>query len=388
MDDDVKRLAEETKGFVSDQVKALEEKHGNELEAVKSQLATITDVKKAVDTHKIELQDMKQMLSASVEKPNLARKSLAMQFIESDEYKNFVSSGTMADRYVEFKSTISADAASMGSIIQPQVQESIIQHPFPRIGDIRQLCTVGTIATDAFTYYIETGNKAQSVAGAAVIGEGDAKPLVTAAVEEKTVAVKTIGAYVDVTEQVLADSGLVRSYIEGRLLDKVRYAEAVQMFTGDGTGNNLHGLIPQATAFSATLPALNNNPVDRIAYAIGQVEDNASAANGIVLNPQDWIQIMTYRNASGMLEMGTAQTPAALGLWGKPVVTSSLIPAGKFLTGDFATVMILDRTGTELAAGLINDQFIRSKIAIRARKRLTMAVTYPQAIVYGDLVAA
>ncbi|MBD4917893.1 phage major capsid protein, partial [Xanthomonas citri pv. citri] len=73
-----------------------------------------------------------------------------------------------------------------------------------------------------------------------------------------------------------------------RLLRGLEVVEENQLLNGNGTGQNLLGLLPQATAFAAPITVANATAVDRLRLALLQAQLAEFPATGIVLNPADW----------------------------------------------------------------------------------------------------
>ncbi len=85
--------------------------------------------------------------------------------------------------------------------------------------------------------------------------------------------VRTIATWIPATKQVLDDMTELMGFIQSSLPYYVNLEEELQLLAGDNTGENLHGLIPQAAAFnSALLPPATKGwtKLDVIATAIRQ----------------------------------------------------------------------------------------------------------------------
>ena len=63
--------------------------------------------------------------------------------------------------------------------------------------------------------------------------------------------VATIAHWIPASKQILADAPQLQSEIDGELRYGLEFAEEQQLLLGDGTGTNLLGLMPQATAYTA-----------------------------------------------------------------------------------------------------------------------------------------
>jgi HK97 family phage major capsid protein len=90
------------------------------------------------------------------------------------------------------------------------------------------------------------------------------------------------------SRQVLSDIPQLRSIIDQRLLYGLAYKEESQLLNGDGTGQNLNGIIPQATAFTAPITLADLNIMDVLRLAMLQAALAEYPATGHVMHPSDW----------------------------------------------------------------------------------------------------
>ncbi|MBW4971912.1 phage major capsid protein, partial [Croceibacter atlanticus] len=79
------------------------------------------------------------------------------------------------------------------------------------------------------------------------------KPTSDVTFEPVTDRVKKIAVWMPVTEEALADVPQMRGYIQELLRYDLKLEEENQILKGDGTGENLNGLMTQATVYDATL---------------------------------------------------------------------------------------------------------------------------------------
>jgi HK97 family phage major capsid protein len=103
--------------------------------------------------------------------------------------------------------------------------------------------------------------------------------------------VKTIATWIPGSRQVMDDMTGPISFINNSLSFQVDQAEELQLLSGDNVGEDLHGLIPQATAFnsSSLIPTKGWNKIDIIGRAIEQVTAAKELQpTFVVLNPIDW----------------------------------------------------------------------------------------------------
>jgi HK97 family phage major capsid protein len=243
----------------------------------------------------------------------------------------------------------------------------------------------GRTSSNAIEYVKETGFQNM----AAPVAELAPKPQSDLSFDLLTTPVRTIAHWFHASKQVLDDIPLLQSYIDGRARYGLALVEEAQILAGDGTGQNLLGLIPQATTFDfATYAKTGDTKIDRIRRAILQVRVALYRATAVVMNPIDWADIETLKDENGNYVVGDPRGAVEKRLWGLPVVDSDAIAAGKFLVGAFnMAAQIFDREDANVQVSTEDrDNFIKNAVTIRAEERLALAVTRPESFVFGHLV--
>ena len=179
----------------------------------------------------------------------------------------------------------------------------------------------------------------------------------------------------------------LRSLIDGELRYGLALTEETELLTGDGTGEHILGLIPQATAYSGAFAITGEMAIDRLALALLQSEQALLPASGIVLNFTDWTKIKLTKDGMGRYIIGDPADAAPPQLWGVPLVVTPAITAGTFLVGAFvAGAQIFDRIGVEvLISGEHASNFTSNLYTVRCEERLAMACKRPAAFMTGTL---
>ncbi len=166
---------------------------------------------------------------------------------------------------------------------------------------------------------------------------------------------------------------------------------------GDGTGNNLNGIMTQATVFDANLTKASDTAIDTIRRAIYQARKQSKLpADAIVMSDLDWMNIELQKDGENRYLFANLQGLVTPVLWGRPVVASDSMDegdgsttGGEFLTGSFQQgARIYDRMGFTIKVGMINDDFIKNQRAILVEERLGLAVRKKYAFVKGRFALA
>jgi HK97 family phage major capsid protein len=203
--------------------------------------------------------------------------------------------------------------------------------------------------------------------------------------------VRTIATYLKVSKQALDDWTELQGLLEGNLRYKVNAEEDTQILFGDGSGVNLHSLTHQAQSWDLTLLTASDGYeyIDMIGGALQQIEeDNEVAGTFIVLNPGDAWKIRRQKDSTGRYMIGDPTGAAPFTLWGRPVVTTSIMTKGYFLVGAGTpnAVELREKMGVTVELSTEDaDNFTYNLVTIRAESRLALCVYRPDAFVYGAL---
>lgn len=318
-------------------------------------------------------------------------KSLGQQVVEDDAVKAMMEGksarATINLKNLEMKAAgpITSDSASAGVLVQPERLGLITPPEQPLL--VRGLLMPGTTTSNALEYPKEklfTNSAAPQTAELAMKAQSDIT------FEMVSTTVKTIAHFMYASKQIMDDAPQLASYINGRLIYGLKLAEEQQILLGDGTGQNLLGLMPQATAYDDTLEALldikNKNKMDVLRVAMLQVQLAMYPSSGIVLHPTDWAAITLSKDANGNYQIAWPQSTVSQILWNLPVVPSMSMPQGQFLVGAFTlAAQLFDREQANIAISYEDrDNFVKNAVTIRAEERLALAVYRPQAFVKGS----
>lgn len=321
--------------------------------------------------------------------------TLGNQFVESDEFKSLIGEkGGRGRATVETKATITlattnADG-SAGAAVAPTRLQTLLTLPQRRLV-VRDLITPGQMSGNSLQYVRQTG----FTNNANVVAEGTRKPQSDLKLALVDTTAKVIAHFMKASRQVLDDAPQLRSLIDNNLLYGLAFREEAEILYGDGTGQHLLGIVPQAQDFDPPASVGDaQSPVDQLRMAILQAVIAEFPATGIVLNPIDWARIEMMRvdrdadgKPKGAYLIGQPQGDAPLRLWRLPVVETPAITAGKFLTGAFRLgAQLFDRWVARVQLSTENeDDFVNNLVTILAEERLALAVYRPEAFIYGDL---
>lgn len=204
--------------------------------------------------------------------------------------------------------------------------------------------------------------------------------------------VRTLAHWEAAHRNVLADEPQLRSIIDNELLYGLRLQEDSQILSGNGSGENLLGIMNtqgvQEYSWSSGATASANQKADTRADAIRRAATLSFLAyyepSGVILHPSDWEKIELAKDANGQYLVAVS---VALGgepkVWRIPVVETPAMTEGTALIGAFGTgAQLYDR---EQASIRVSEQhadfFVRNAIVILAEQRLALAVKRPESFV-------
>lgn len=314
-------------------------------------------------------------------------KSLGEQFAESDGFKAF-SDGKFSrtgKASMSIKATLTSvttdTAGAVGDAINATRLPGINELPSRRL-TIRGLLMQGRMGGNGLEYVKETG----FTNSAAPVAEGAAKPGSDIKLDLVTTSAKVIAHWFKASKQVLDDIPQLTSMIDGKLRRGLGLVEEAQLLNGDGTGQNLLGIVPQATAYSAAFTPASATAIDTMRLAALQAALAEYPATGFVMHPTDWARIELTKDSTGRYIIGNPQGTLAPTLWSLPVVATQAMTIDKFLAGAFDMgAQLFDRWDARVETGYENDDFTKNLVTILGEERIALAVYRPEAFVYGDL---
>jgi HK97 family phage major capsid protein len=352
-------------------------------EGLKDAMAKVTEENQKLHGR---LNDLEQKLAddAKSRSTPTKAKTAGEMFVDSQQLKDFVKRGGKghSDSF-ELKAITSLPASGGPGIFSDRLP-GVIEEPLRPL-TIRSLLDQGTTSSNLIEWIKElvfTNN-------ADTVSEGAQKPESNITYEREDVPVRTIAHWIHATRQVLADFPQLQTLINGRLSYGLKIAEENQILLGDGTGNNILGLIPQATAYNNALNKAGDTFIDVIRHAILQVRLAFYPASGVVLTPTDWHNIELTKDNENRYLMANPQGNLPPMLWGRPVVESDGMPNDQFLVGAFRMAATLfDREQASIAVSTEDrDNFIKNMVTILCEERLALAVARPAAFVHGSFPA-
>lgn len=377
---------------IGDQIKSAAEETNKQIKASGDMNAETRD---KVDKLLLEqgalqarLQETEQKLLKGPQSQQEERELSIGERVATDKEMEGVNSSFRGTRRVQMpRSAITSATGSGGALVRPDRMAGIIGGPERRL-TIRDLIAPGETESNSVEYVKETG----FTNNAAPVAENTGKPYSEITFGLVQAGVRTIAHLFKASRQILDDAKQLQSFINARAEYGLMIKEELQLLYGNNTGANLHGIIPQASAYVKPTGAavVDEQHIDRIRLALLQAALAEYAADGIVLNPIDWAVIEMLKDSNKQYLIGKPQGQTAPTLWNRPVVETQSIVQNEFLVGAFKMgAQIYDRMDIEVLISTENDKdFENNMVTIRAEERLALAVYRPEAFVTGDFTFA
>lgn len=319
------------------------------------------------------------------------RKSIGAVFVESEEFKTAVGDGVLehasfktgrvtALERGEVKALVTGlSDTGAGAFVQNDRQGFyglLVQQP-----RILSLITNGETDSDTVEYVKQTSftNAAAETAEATSVSDGT-KPESAMAFAVVTALVRTIAHWIPVTKRALNDAAGLRTLIDSQMIDGVRQRLEAQVINGNGTGENLRGILNTVGIGSVAVGVAPDQRLDAIHRAITTVRLAFIEPNAVGLHPSDFEDIRLMKDANGNYLYGPPSQAGPSTVWGLPTTVTTGFPAGTGLVGKFDEAILWNREGISLAASDSHaDFFIKNLVAILAEGRWAFGVPRPGA---------
>jgi HK97 family phage major capsid protein len=311
-----------------------------------------------------------------------AGETWGQQVVRAEELKSIASESARRPMTAKFEvKEITSAGGSAGAMMTAPTRDTYVGLPQRRL-TIRGLLNVVPVTTGEVTYPRQTG----FTNNAAPVAETLLKPESDMTFEDVTVPIRTIAHWVRHSRQILDDAPQLAAVIDGDLRYGLALVEEAQILFGSGSGQNLNGLVAQATAYAAPGGLVASNLIDQIGIALLQASLTNVPPDGIVLNPVDWLAMRLLKDGQGNYILGSPATDVTPSLFGTPIAVTPAMTVDKFLLGSFRSQTLYDRLTAEVLISTEDrDNFVTNRCTVRAEERVGLAAKRPTALIFGDL---
>lgn len=279
---------------------------------------------------------------------------------------------------------IFADNFPTADVSVTNLRPGIIELPKRKL-HIRQLLSGGSMSLSNFAYVKEEAGEGTIIP----VAEGVAKPQIDLNLVEAAVPAEYIAGWVRISRKMLDDVPGMTTFLQSRLPELLLRAEDNQLLNGNGTSPQLSGITDSGNFTAPTGTATID--VEQLVQAIAQLEGYDREANGILLSPSDYYQILLNKAAGGA---GTYDLPTALAtiqngqlyIAGIPVFRSTAMAADKFIVGDWVMgANLLTREAPRVEFFYEDGINVReNKVTVRVEERIAFPIYGDNYFIYGD----
>lgn len=394
MDENLKKQLDQIGDLVDSKIEkafhAAKDNANGEIEAsLKSEISNLTNsynekfeaATKRMDA--IEMESKKTFSGATTK----SFKSAIEESLKNGSIDAMLKGNSNAARF-EVKADMTMAADFTGVVAGETVVPNIKFDP-SRSTHIRTLLPIGSTDAQTIRFPKESGyaDNAAATAQGSTLGQSDFDITAT------SVNVEKIGTYMRLTEEMLADTPQLISYLSARVPGKVLSAEDNEILNGDGSSPNLDGLFTDGAAFSAGSFALaieSANEYDVLTVALNQLNLSNYQADTILLNPTDFHKIALLKSTANEYLRNQIIQGVQPAIMGVPIVLSTAVTAGKFLVGNLSLatqLWIRDGLGIEFSRE-DSTNFRDGFVTVRAQERVALTNYAPNAIVQGTFSTA
>jgi HK97 family phage major capsid protein len=252
---------------------------------------------------------------------------------------------------------------------------------------VTDLLGTGTISGTSVKYFIEGALEGSP----GMVAAGAQKPQIHLGDPTyRTDEVKKIAAWWDMQDEMIEDIPFWVSEINGRGLQKLSEVEENQLLNGDGTGQNLLGVLNRDGVQVHTGKAADI--ADELYKAMSKVQlATGLVADGLIINPVDYQALRLNKDGNGQYfgggyfsgQYGNGGIVWQPPVWGLNTVVSVAAVAGSPVLGAFKQATTVYRKGGVRVESTNSDQgkFTSDIYTTRIEERLALAVRVPSAIV-------
>ncbi|WP_399554087.1 phage major capsid protein [Streptomyces anulatus] len=334
--------------------------------------------------------------------PTMEEKSLGDMFVDSDSFKRAAKGGFREKPYVradiEGKSIFSLSAGTVTHQTLGSIQNLGIAERAYRKWHIRDLFPKSTTKNAVLYGARETGwtNNARQVKERyAADGTSPATgtdtdtwgraPRSRLSLTPVMYPVAEVAHLLDSHKNILSDEPRLKTFINGRMVEGVKYSEDWDLLHSVGDGQSLTGIYNTPGVQQYTGLATDQYSV-QIRRAITKALLAEYNPTGIVLSPTMWEHVEVEEDKNGAFRVAVA---VAIGaeekVWRLNVVQTTAMADDDFLIGAFGLgAQLHDRESLSVTVSSENaENFEKGLITFRADERLALEVPRPESFVIG-----
>lgn len=351
--------------------------------------ASKEDLQKALDEVRQSNSDLAKSVLDGIKQHNLLMKKA----IDSSKHKD-----SYSEKAAEIKTHLDAMKALASKTSNTEITLKALTTRSIIVGneEATTLPDIGQLATRKLSLYdlfpkitINSGthngiiryydwDEATKVRAAAAVAEAAAFPESTAAFKAYTIPMQKIGDTLPVTEEFFEDEQLFAAELEMFLKINVALEIDRQLALGDGTGNQIIGIIASVPVY---VPVASGIPDANIYDLAVKVGESITKTGGSKFSPNFMLMNITTINRMKLKKDGFNNymlppfvSDDGKNVAGMVVVESNIFPDGTAVIGDNRFGRIYEMGGVVISRGEVNAQFTSDEMTLKARKRMLFLI--------------
>lgn len=393
MEELIKQLGEKIEGMKADSVSKAE------IKALQDELTALKANAEATETLKANIEALQDSVNQLTEKTDLAGKETPKSFYQA-----------LDEAIKANKTAILALKDNPSGNVQLTVNKLVVDMTFAtnstgRVGRkeddstmygvvrkprfISQIISLTPTNARHFTFINKTGYEGAP----AMTAEGVQKPVGDWNLVETVVNPKKVAFIVTVSKEMLDDIDNMASDVMMEIEEQILDVMEDQWLNGDGTGDNISGILDNATPFAAGPLALSVNLANKrdvIRAAIDQVRRANFIPNYIVMSTSDAALMDMEKDTTGQYLFPTFVGSDGQTVKGIPVIESNYVTAGNVFVGDFTRYRGKVREGLTIDTGYKTGDWEKNFVSFRGEARFFgyIPTNHYGAIVYANFTTA
>lgn len=216
-------------------------------------------------------------------------------------------------------------------------------------------------------------DESTKVRAAAMVAEGDTFPESKAVWETKTIKLKKVADTIPWTDEFEYDDNFLVDELRQFLRVNLMLEKGTQVVNGDGTGNNLDGIVNASPAYTAAASSITDasiyDLIVKLREAIEADQGSKYRTNFALMNIVDINKYKLKKDANNNYIMPPFYDAAGNRIDGVTVLEDNNIATNTMVVGDVNYIRFYMQAGVGIETGYINDDFTTGKKRMRVHER-------------------
>lgn len=221
-------------------------------------------------------------------------------------------------------------------------------------------------------------DEATTVRAAAMVAEGAVFPESTAKWKEYNLPIRKIGDTLPVSEEFFEDEAMFSAELELFLITNVDIEVDDQIVNGDGTGQNLTGLVTSVPVYTPVASGISDASIYDLIVKTSEdiTKDRGSkyAPDVVFMNIVDINKMKLKKDANENYILPPFVDRAGNVVDGVVVIEDNHVAANTMVQGDRKFARLYRASGLTVSRGMVNAQFTEDMMTLKVRRRLAFLI--------------